>query len=84
MGFWSDERLPPRAAFTPRPPLVSEGGRRGEGGGGEGVLGGRRGVRDNLDSMKADNVMSGSMAPELGIVPTALEAIAPQYLAANG
>lgn len=40
--------------------------------------------RDNLDSMQTDNVMSGSIAPELGIAPTALEALAPQYLAARG
>jgi hypothetical protein len=37
--------------------------------------------RDNLDSMQTDNVMSGPIAAELGIVPTPLEAIAPQYLA---
>ncbi|MGH8806322.1 MAG: complex I NDUFA9 subunit family protein, partial [Noviherbaspirillum sp.] len=36
--------------------------------------------RDNLDSMKADNVASTSMAEELGIEPTALEAVAPYYL----
>jgi hypothetical protein len=36
--------------------------------------------RDNLDSMQADNVAHGPMAPELGIVPTALEAVAPYYL----
>jgi uncharacterized protein YbjT (DUF2867 family) len=40
--------------------------------------------RDNLDSMKVDNVASRQPyvpAPELGIVPTALEAEAPAYLA---
>jgi uncharacterized protein YbjT (DUF2867 family) len=37
--------------------------------------------RDNLDSMKQDNVLSGPIAPRLGIVPTALESVAPQYLA---
>lgn len=37
-------------------------------------------TRDNLDSMKVDNVAHGPIAPELGIVPTALEAVAPYYL----
>lgn len=36
--------------------------------------------RDNLDSMKIDNVAAGPIAPELAITPTALEAIAPSYL----
>lgn len=36
--------------------------------------------RDNLDSMKVDNVMSGPIAPELGIEPASIEAIAPGYL----
>lgn len=36
--------------------------------------------RDNLDSMQQDNVLSAPMAPELALVPTALEAVAPQYL----
>jgi uncharacterized protein YbjT (DUF2867 family) len=36
--------------------------------------------RDNLDSMKVDNVATTSMADELGIEPTALEAVAPYYL----
>lgn len=36
--------------------------------------------RDNLDSMQVDNVAHGPIAPELGIVPTALEAVAPYYL----
>lgn len=37
-------------------------------------------TRDNLDSMKVDNVAHGPMAPELGIEPTPLEAVAPYYL----
>jgi NADH dehydrogenase len=37
--------------------------------------------RDNLDSMKRDNIASGPISPELGVTPTALEIIAPQYLA---
>jgi NADH dehydrogenase len=40
--------------------------------------------RDNLDSMKVDNVASRQPyvpAPELGITPTAMEAEAPRYLA---
>ncbi len=37
-------------------------------------------TRDNLDSMKVDNVAHSSMADALGIEPTALEAIAPYYL----
>lgn len=36
--------------------------------------------RDNLDSMKTDNVLSGPLAPELGIEPASIEAIAPVYL----
>jgi len=36
---------------------------------------------DNFDSMSVDNVASGPVAPELGIVPTPLAAVAPQYLA---
>lgn len=36
--------------------------------------------RDNLDSMKTDNVASAPISPELGIVPDALETLAPQYL----
>ena len=36
--------------------------------------------RDNLDSMRQDNVMSGPIAPELDLVPTSLEAVAPGYL----
>jgi NADH dehydrogenase len=36
---------------------------------------------DNLDSLKVDNVAAMPMASELGVVPTALEAVAPTYLA---
>jgi uncharacterized protein YbjT (DUF2867 family) len=36
--------------------------------------------RDNVDSMKQDNITSGPIAPELRITPTPLEAIAAQYL----
>ena len=36
--------------------------------------------RDNLDSMKVDNVAAGPIAPELRVTPTALEAVAPRYL----
>lgn len=36
--------------------------------------------RDNLDSLTVDNVSQSAMAPELGIVPTPLEAMAPVYL----
>lgn len=36
--------------------------------------------RDNLDSMKVDNVAHGPIAEELNITPTALEAVAPYYL----
>jgi NADH dehydrogenase len=37
---------------------------------------------DNLDSLRVDNVAREPIAPELGVVPTALEAVAPGYLAA--
>ncbi len=42
--------------------------------------------RDNLDSMKTDNVASGQLPglDALGIVPTALGAVAPFYLGAQG
>ncbi|NDP60672.1 MAG: complex I NDUFA9 subunit family protein [Oxalobacteraceae bacterium] len=40
--------------------------------------------RDNLDSMKTDNVMRGPIAPELGVTPQALEAIAARYLGEAG
>jgi len=36
--------------------------------------------RDNLDSMKVDNVRQSALADELGVQWTALEAVAPQYL----
>jgi uncharacterized protein YbjT (DUF2867 family) len=36
--------------------------------------------RDNLDSMKVPNVLSGPLAPELGLEPASIEAIAPIYL----
>jgi uncharacterized protein YbjT (DUF2867 family) len=36
--------------------------------------------RDNLDSMKVDNVASGPIAPELNLALVPLEAIAPRYL----
>jgi len=36
--------------------------------------------RDNLDSLKTDNVSAAPMDPQLGIVATALETIAPSYL----
>jgi NADH dehydrogenase len=37
--------------------------------------------RDNLDSMKADNVASGDYPLPPAWHPTALEAVAPHYLA---
>jgi uncharacterized protein YbjT (DUF2867 family) len=37
-------------------------------------------TRDNLDSMKVDSVLSGPLAPELGIEPASIEAVAPLYL----
>ncbi|UQP00159.1 complex I NDUFA9 subunit family protein [Burkholderia multivorans] len=37
-------------------------------------------TRDNLASMSVPNVLSGPLAPELGIVPASLESIAPAYL----
>lgn len=39
---------------------------------------------DNFDSMAVDNVATGPLAPELGIVPTPLGAIGPQYLSRRG
>ncbi|WP_459617182.1 complex I NDUFA9 subunit family protein [Bordetella sp. 2513F-2] len=36
--------------------------------------------RDNLASLTVDNVCAEGMAAELGVVPTALEAVAPGYL----
>lgn len=38
--------------------------------------------RDNLASLTVDNVCSGPMAAELGVVPTSMEAIVPGYLRA--
>jgi uncharacterized protein YbjT (DUF2867 family) len=38
---------------------------------------------DNLDSLQVDNIDTTGFAPELGWQPTALEAIAPAYLAAG-
>lgn len=40
--------------------------------------------RDNLDSLTVDNVCPAGMAPELGVVPTPLEAVAPGYLKRGG
>ncbi|MBY4830214.1 complex I NDUFA9 subunit family protein [Burkholderia dolosa] len=37
-------------------------------------------TRDNLASMSVPNVLSGPLAPELGISPASLESIAPAYL----
>jgi NADH dehydrogenase len=36
---------------------------------------------DNLDSLTVDNVAHAPMAPELGVVPSAMEAVVPGYLA---
>ncbi len=36
--------------------------------------------RDNFQSLSVDNVASGPIAPELGVVPTPLAAVAPDYL----
>jgi hypothetical protein len=42
--------------------------------------------RDNLDAMKTDNIASGKLPglAALGITPTALGAVAPFYLGAQG
>lgn len=40
--------------------------------------------RDNLDSMKRDNIAQGPIAAELGITPAPLETIAAQYLGDAG
>ena len=36
--------------------------------------------RDNVRSMQVDNVCSTIIAPELGIVPTAMDIVVPTYL----
>lgn len=36
--------------------------------------------RDNLDSLRVDNTSAAPLSPDLGVVATPLEAIAPQYL----
>jgi NADH dehydrogenase len=36
--------------------------------------------RDNLDSTKVDNVMTGSVSADLRITPAAMEAVVPAYL----
>ena len=36
--------------------------------------------RDNLASLTVDNVCTGPMAPELGVVPISMEAVVPGYL----
>lgn len=38
-------------------------------------------TRDNLDSMRRDAILSRPLAPELGIEPLGIEAVAPAYLA---
>ncbi|HEY9278548.1 MAG TPA: complex I NDUFA9 subunit family protein [Eoetvoesiella sp.] len=40
--------------------------------------------RDNLDSLKVDNLSPEPMAPELGVIPTPLESVAPRYLRGAG
>lgn len=37
--------------------------------------------RDNFESMSVDNLASGPIAPELGVEPTTMAAVAPGYLA---
>ena len=37
-------------------------------------------TRDNIRSMQVDNVCGASIAAELGVVPTSLEVVAPEYL----
>ncbi len=41
-------------------------------------------TRDNLASMRVPNVMSGPLAPELGIRPAGIEGVAPAYLGTGG
>jgi NADH dehydrogenase len=38
-------------------------------------------TRDNLDSTRVDSVLTGPLAPELGVEPLAMEAVVPFYLA---
>jgi uncharacterized protein YbjT (DUF2867 family) len=40
--------------------------------------------RDNVDSMKIDNVMLGQLSPDLRVTATALEMVAPSYLSKLG
>jgi uncharacterized protein YbjT (DUF2867 family) len=40
-------------------------------------------TRDNLASMRVPNVLSGPLAPELGLRPASLESVAPSYLGAR-
>jgi uncharacterized protein YbjT (DUF2867 family) len=47
-------------------------------------LPGRMMTRDNLDSMKVDNVCAGPFPPVFGFEPAPLETIVPEYLAAPG
>lgn len=41
-------------------------------------------TRDNLDSMRVDNVMTGPFPAALGFAPAAMEAVVPEYLTARG
>lgn len=47
------------------------------------LLPGKLVTRDNLASMQYENVCSEAIAHELGVVPTALEAVARQFLSGN-
>ncbi len=40
--------------------------------------------RDNLDSLKEDNVMRGAWSPDLGVTPVSLDSVAPGWLSAQG
>jgi len=44
------------------------------------LLPGKLMTRDNVRSMEVDNVTESAMAAELGVVPTPLEAVIPEYL----